>query len=430
LAFVGAPISDEELVIQAVQGLGTDYNPIVVAVNAAAHHSPFSFSDLHGLLVSHESLLKSQVPVTVPSAFHTTTDNSQFSQAYYTNKPYKPKPNYYNNNSPPLLPNPSTATTRPPSRPPIAPLSQLGNSPYGNKISCQICFKPGHTAKLCYRRYNFDPEWQPNPRFQAYNAQVISHAHAQTVGQSAAQNLPPHPSTADVPNANWLLDSGANSHVTTDLNNLSSFYEYTGPDQLLTGSGNGLPISHIGSCALTVHGLSIRLTNVLYVPQFSTNLISISQLLQDNPTISLTFSSSSCFIKDQMPPAATLQVSNSHGLFMLPLHSTPQAFHGVRASPSIWHARFCHPSTTITNELVNLYQLPCNKEPQASCVYCLQAKSHRLPFYPSTSNSTFPLQFLHSDVWGPCATVSNNDYKYYVTFIDDFSRYTWIYFMK
>jgi gag-polypeptide of LTR copia-type len=297
LAFVGAPISDEELVLQAIQGLGTDYNPVVVAINVAAHHNPFFFSNLHGLLVSHESLLKSQLSVTVPSAFYTSNGNLPPPNAFYTNNTsknnnynnnYKPRLNapYYNNNSPPLLPNPVSATNRSPLRPNTATIPQISNPTHVSRISCQICFKLGHTGKLCYRRYNPDPEWQPNPRFQAYNAQIIS--HAQPTSQATVSNPP----TTDMSNSSWLLDSGANNHVTTDLNNLSSFFEYTGPDKLFTGNGKGLTITHIGSCVLTVSDLSIKLTNMLYVPKFSTNLISISKLIHDNPNISINFSSS------------------------------------------------------------------------------------------------------------------------------------------
>lgn len=61
-----------------------------------------------------------------------------------------------------------------------------------------------------------------------------------------------------------------------------------------------------------------------------------------------------------------------------------------------------------------------------SCVHCSVAKCHRLPFTLSNSTVNNPLALIHSDVWGPF-NKSASPYKYYVLFIDDFTRFTWLY---
>jgi hypothetical protein len=50
-----------------------------------------------------------------------------------------------------------------------------------------------------------------------------------------------------------------------------------------------------------------------------------------------------------------------------------------------------------------------------------------LPFYPSISKVCKPLQLIHSDVWGPSPTISVNGNRYYVSFINVFTRYTWVF---
>jgi hypothetical protein len=63
------------------------------------------------------------------------------------------------------------------------------------------------------------------------------------------------------------------------------------------------------------------------------------------------------------------------------------------------------------------------------CDACQKAKSHQLPYPKSSSVSSVPLELVFSDVWGPApASVGRN--KYYVSFIDDYSKFTWIYLLK
>ena len=41
-----------------------------------------------------------------------------------------------------------------------------------------------------------------------------------------------------------------------------------------------------------------------------------------------------------------------------------------------------------------------------------------------------PFELVHFDVWGPHSVMSSTGFKYFVTFVDDFSRVTWLYLMK
>jgi hypothetical protein len=109
-----------------------------------------------------------------------------------------------------------------------------------------------------------------------------------------AQNAPFQANNAQtlpfVTGDEWYLDSGATHHVTNDLNNLSSFLPYDGIDKLHVGNGAGMIIGHIGSTLLRFSDYTISLKNILFVPSFSKNIVSLSQLLHDNELL-IEFSS-------------------------------------------------------------------------------------------------------------------------------------------
>ncbi|KAL4017234.1 hypothetical protein IC575_024912 [Cucumis melo] len=62
-----------------------------------------------------------------------------------------------------------------------------------------------------------------------------------------------------------------------------------------------------------------------------------------------------------------------------------------------------------------------------NCISCLKAKMTKLPFLMSLSTSLTPLELVHNDVWGPSPIISSNGNRYYVSFIDSFSKFTWLF---
>jgi gag-polypeptide of LTR copia-type len=89
LAFIGSPYSDDDLIIAILNGLGPKYDSFVIFVTTAAHQTPFTFADLYGHLLSHESQLQGQVfssPGTLPSPHNP----SAFAVRYKSGYPNRP----------------------------------------------------------------------------------------------------------------------------------------------------------------------------------------------------------------------------------------------------------------------------------------------------------------------------------------------------
>lgn len=64
------------------------------------------------------------------------------------------------------------------------------------------------------------------------------------------------------------------------------------------------------------------------------------------------------------------------------------------------------------------------------CEPCQMGKSSKLPFYTSMSTTLESLDRIHCDLWGPSPIVSNQGFKYYAIFVDDYSRYSWLFPLK
>ena len=64
------------------------------------------------------------------------------------------------------------------------------------------------------------------------------------------------------------------------------------------------------------------------------------------------------------------------------------------------------------------------------CEHCLHGKQNRVSFQYTGTRATEVLELIHSDVFGPTPTPSIGGSRYYVSLINDFSRYSWIYFIK
>jgi gag-polypeptide of LTR copia-type len=60
LAFIGFPVSDEDLTLVVLSDLGSDYNSFYAAITTSCRYEPIPFADLRGLLLSHETLLQPQ----------------------------------------------------------------------------------------------------------------------------------------------------------------------------------------------------------------------------------------------------------------------------------------------------------------------------------------------------------------------------------
>jgi len=94
----------------------------------------------------------------------------------------------------------------------------------------------------------------------------------------------------------------------------------------------------------------------------------------------------------------------------------------------LWHKRLGHPSFGYLKILFPSLFIS-NTEP-IKCETCIRAKNHRVTFSLNNNRVNSAFSLVHCDVWGPAPNFHNNQFQYFVLFVDDFSSMIWVYFLK
>ncbi|BFG42330.1 hypothetical protein CerSpe_286040 [Prunus speciosa] len=253
-------------------------------------------------------------------------------------------------------------------------------------------------------------------------------AYVMTTGESPSPTLlsDSNPDSGTL-STTWIIDTGATDHMTFDSTVFStlspkSHYPYI-------TSANGAPSNVAGEGTISLSP-KLSLPHTLLVPSIKCNLLSVGKFL-DSHNCYATFYPSHCKFQDLTTHETIGHGKWRGGLYILTVSSPPRAVHvqNSRAQQQIWlwHRRLGHPSFGYLQRLFpSLFQGLVDS--QFKCETCVLAKSHRTVFPSSDSKTEFPFELIHSDVWGP-AKVSSTGKRWFVTFIDECTRMTWVYLL-
>ena len=120
------------------------------------------------------------------------------------------------------------------------------------------------------------------------------------------------------------------------------------------------------------------------------------------------------------------------GLYKIRGHPKQALVHETVEPSELWHRMLAHVhyrALPIASKFVEGLQ-EIQAKHDGVCKGCVKGKNTKKTFPSSESKSKGILEIIHSDVCSPMSSNSLTGYAYYASFIDDFSRKTWIYFMK
>lgn len=244
----------------------------------------------------------------------------------------------------------------------------------------------------------------------------------------------------------WCIDLGASTHMSYRRD---WFTNYLKTDKKEVNCANDVKLTSEGIGDIRVNledtGKELNINNMSHVSGLNTNLLSISAMVKKNMSVFFSKERRKIFknndIKVQGEPI--LKVNEKNGIYVLGTNndgcSTQEPLRSACLGSEIsdgelWHRRMRHLSYSYLNNLKGLVTGLHFKEInyQLSCIPCLKGKQTRKPFKRSKrrNRANDILELVHSDVCGPMQTPSWGNARYLLTFIDDKTRKTFVYFLK
>lgn len=287
-----------------------------------------------------------------------------------------------------------------------------------SKLKCDNCGKNNHDSAHC---------WSKNKKESTFMA---NHMCLSTISQKVTDSKV------------WCLDSGATSHMcskkevfdTLDENNDFGNLKLASKSHTTQIVGNGIVKIDIDDKN------SVKLPDTLFVPDLSANLLSISKITEKGHSV--IFHKDNAIIKNPVGDVV-MKAQKSDGLYVV--NAQPMDKSSCLKSEScrnvseeklgIWHRRMGHMNEHDLKESLKRESVLgldfAASESLDDCEICIRGKFSRPPF-PSREDrrTTTPLEIIHSDVCGPMRQPSHAGARYFVTFVDEFSGYTRVYFLQ
>ncbi|KAJ9535417.1 LOW QUALITY PROTEIN: hypothetical protein OSB04_un001468 [Centaurea solstitialis] len=245
----------------------------------------------------------------------------------------------------------------------------------------------------------------------------------------------------------WHVDSGCSRHMTGIMSLLEDFKRFEGGHVAFGDNPHGGKISGKGK----VSQGKMTFDDVYFVEQlraFSKHIttkqpLSVSQFCDKK--FGVFFTDTECLI---LAPGykideskVILRTPRKDNVYCLDIEDASSSslnclFSKASVSESsLWHRRMCHMNFKNMNLLVknNLVRgLPAKEfSSDDHCVACLKGKQHKNSHKSKEVNTiSSPLQLLHMDLFGPTNVMSIGKKSYCLVIVDDYSRFTWVYFLR
>ncbi|KAL0745858.1 hypothetical protein Bca101_101627 [Brassica carinata] len=219
-----------------------------------------------------------------------------------------------------------------------------------------------------------------------------------------------------------IVDSGASHHMISDTSLIKDIEPACG--NVMIANGDRIAIKGIGNL-----NLFDKESKAFYMPEFTSNLLSVKRCTTDLHC-NVIFSPNDVKFQDIDTRKMIGKGVTKGELYMLediaPISNSSFSFSSISSlnNDALWHARLGHPHVRALSIMLPGVMFKNNE-----CEACILGKHCKTVFKNSTTIYEKCFDLVHSDVW-TALCLSRENYKYFVTFIDEKSKYTWITLIK
>jgi hypothetical protein len=233
----------------------------------------------------------------------------------------------------------------------------------------------------------------------------------------------------------WYNDSGASFHMKMVHEHLIDLTQ-SGDAKVVLGDDREVKVAGCGTVSFQRESLlPMNLTEAIYVPGFKKNLVSVYTIEEKGYEVFLHDGKVLIFPRGSSITSAKVIGTRHERLYKILFQPMRALIHSTSSSSDLcelWHRRmahFHHGALRVLREIVT--GVPdFSLEHHELCKGCALGKYTKTDFPSGDSRATGIIDLIHLDVCGPMSSTSLTSSLYYVVFIDDFSRKSWIFFMK
>ena len=232
----------------------------------------------------------------------------------------------------------------------------------------------------------------------------------------------------------WYLDSGASNHMCGHKHLFKEMRKIE-DGNVSFGDASKVKVEGKGTIRyLQKDGLIGSIQDVYYVPNLKTNILSLGQLTEKG--YSILMKERILYLKDKLGHLIARVEMERNRMYKLNLINVREKCLqvSVEDKASLWHLRFGHLHHAGLKRLAKknmVHGLPDMDYEGKFCEECVLSKQTRTSFQKKAEyQAKHILELIHTDICGPITPESFSGKRYFISFIDDYSRKTWVYFLK